>query len=397
MKIFILTDSPYLRTGLGRINKNIIRGLSENHELVLGCWGWDMDAYPIGDDHRWVYKDHKTDKEFTAFPIKKNPKDQIKIVYDILSKINCDIILTIGDYWNFTGFEQLKSQLGYSFKWISYATIESSPIDEHYRDNFKAIDNVIVPTKFGQKVVKDSLNIESKYIPFGIDDTFYKMHKNNIKKARKKRKLDGKFRFISVGKNIFRKNIPAFLEAISIANAKDDRIVGYLHTNVDKVRSGMYDINYLLDRFNLKGIVSTPERRLSNNIALSEEALNIEYNCSDFFVSTSVAEGFGLPILESQKCGLIPMVPNCSAMSDHISSGEIVDTVRFFAPNEQEVGILDPNFLAERMLKAVANYDSYDTDGNIAYAKSFTNSKMIAGIEDVLLSDCGVQFPFDEL
>jgi hypothetical protein len=120
MKIFILTDSPYLRTGLGRINKNIIRGLSKNHEIILGCWGWDLNAYPLNDKHQWIYEDKKIGKEFVAFPIRKNPKEQIKTVYEILSRINCDVILTIGDYWNVAGFEQLKSQLVHSFKWISY-------------------------------------------------------------------------------------------------------------------------------------------------------------------------------------------------------------------------------------------------------------------------------------
>jgi glycosyltransferase involved in cell wall biosynthesis len=397
MNIFILTDSPYLRTGLGRINKNIIRGLSEDHKLVLGCWGWDVNAYPLNDKKQWIYKDDSIDKEFTVFPIRKNPKEQIKTVFEILSVVNCDIILTIGDYWNFPGFEQLKSQLGYSFKWVCYPTIESFPISNNYRDNFKAMDEIISPTKFGQKVIKDSLDIDSTHIPFSIDDTFFKMDDKVIASERKKRNLDGKVRFISVCKNIFRKNIPVFLEALHLANKENSNIVGHLHTNVDKVHAGMYDIQYLINRFELNDILTTPSKRLSNNIFISEEDLNMEYNCSDVFVSTSVAEGYGLPILESQKCGLIPIVPNCSAMSEHIYSGEIVDCVSFFAPDEQEVGIVDPRVLANRMIEVANELSTYDVSENIDHVNGLTSDRMTNSILEVLKSDSGIKFPFDEI
>jgi glycosyltransferase involved in cell wall biosynthesis len=371
--------------------------LSKNHEIILGCWGWDLNAYPLNDKHQWIYEDKKIGKEFVAFPIRKNPKEQIKTVYEILSRINCDVILTIGDYWNFAGFEQLKSQLGYSFKWISYLTIESGPIDKDYKSNFKAMDSIIVPSEFGQRTIS-YFGEKSTYIPFGIDDTIYKLDKKTIARERRKRKIkDDKIRFISVCKNMYRKNIPAFMQALKIANGNDSRVIGHLHTNVDKVRQDMYDINYLIKRWELDGILTVPSKRLSSNIAISEEELNVEYNCSDAFVMTSVAEGFGLPILESQRCGLVPIVPDWQVMSEHICNGELVESSLFFAPNEQEVGIVDPWELAKKMLDVVEKYDKYDKGGNIQYAKSFTNDKMTDGIEAILNSEGGVRFPFDEI
>ena len=40
------------------------------------------------------------------------------------------------------------------------------------------------------------------------------------------------------------------------------------------------------------------------------------YNMADVYVSNSVAEGFGLPILEAQACGIPAIVPNNSSQTE---------------------------------------------------------------------------------
>jgi glycosyltransferase involved in cell wall biosynthesis len=147
----------------------------------------------------------------------------------------------------------------------------------------------------------------------------------------------------------------------------------------------------------LENILTLPNKRLSNNIFISEEELNLEYNISNAFVCSSVAEGFGLPILESQRCGLIPVVPNCSAMAEIVNQGELCKALNFFASNEQEVGVVNPSDLANSMYQVFFHKDKYRKNENISYAQSFSNKNMISSLEEIFDSDKDVKFPFDEI
>jgi glycosyltransferase involved in cell wall biosynthesis len=393
MKVLIITDSPYLYTGLARVNRHMIRGLSENgHEVFVGAWGWDQEAYPKNEEHKWVYKDEVTGKEHTAFPLQKNPHKLIAHTYEVAKFIEPDVIITVGDYWNFPGFDQLKAKLSYSFKWIAYYTIEAEPINEVYIDPFKSIDVIATPSKFGKEVVEQSTGMKCHHIPYGIDhDSFYRLDDETIAKERSKRNLDGKFRFINVSKNINRKNIPAFLEALKRCNDADDSVVGYLHSNIKKSVDSMVNIENLIKRFQLEGILLVPENKISIDLGRSDDQLNVEYNCSDALVLSSVAEGFGLPIIEAQKCGVMPIVTNSSAMSELVEGrGELVNSIKYHAKMEQIVNIIDVDDLFEKMMSIVDKKKKQKklfmerSKKNIEFAKGFRWETMNREIAEIV-------------
>lgn len=318
-----------------------------------------------------------------------------------MSLIKPDILITIGDYWNFIGFEQLKPKFSYSFKWIAYYTIESEPINEMYHNALTFVDEFITPSKYGQKVVEDSLGRHCHYIPYGINhEKFYVLEDNVIRSERAKRNLNGKFRFISVAKNISRKNIPAFLEAMKICHDVDKNIVAYLHTDIDRKNKKMVHIPNILKRLGLESVVSLPERKVSFDLGISDEHLNVEYNCSDAFVCTSVAEGFGLPIIESQKCGLTPITTNASSMKELVENkGELVLSREYYANMEHKVGIIDVEDLADKMLKvAKLKKNKCKSKEIINFSKGFLWEGMNKQILDIIKSQNKViSVPIEEI
>lgn len=399
MRIFVICDSPYLFTGLARVNRNIIDGLRNNgHEVFLGSWGWDQVAFPLNENSQWIYKDIKTKKEFVSFPLSKDPKNLLNQTYDILKSIPCDILLTIGDYWNFSGFELLKSKLNYSYKWISYFTIESKPINESYIDFFRYMDAIMVPSKFGKRVVEESTGLKAFYVPYGIDHSvFSPISEENISSMRKERGIEDKIRFINVSKNQQRKNLPAFLEALKIANEIDNRIIGYLHTNVDKKSQSQINIKNIIKRLGIENIISLPKNKISLDIGCSDERLREEYCCSDALVLSSVAEGFGFPLLEAQSCGIPVIGTNCSSIPElSFYKYLVVDSVSYYGPMEQEVGIICVDDLVQKMC-SIVDY-KYSKEEIVNFTKGFSWNKTNNIIENVIsCMDNNIIIPVEEV
>jgi len=355
MRIFVVSDSPYLYTGLARVSRNVIRCLAEaGHEVIVGGWGWDQLAYPLNDNSQWSYVDIQTGNEYLAFPLPKDKEKLLLFTYEVMRQVKCDAVFTIGDYWDFDGFHLLKQKLDYGFKWITYYTIESEPINEKYRSVFGYMDIVLSPSKYGKKIIEDSTGCECLYAPYGIDhNSFYPLGAETINAERKKRGLEGKFRFINVSKNQHRKNLPAFMEALKLAHDQNKDIVGYLHTNAEKKVPMQVDLLCLQKRFGLDGILEFPDKKLSIDIGFSDAQLNIEYNCSNALVVTSVAEGFCLPLVEAQSCGLPVVATRCSTIPELTLDHEfLVSASKYFTALEHEVRIANVEDLAEKMVKA---------------------------------------------
>jgi len=386
-----------LYTGLARVNRHLIRGLSDaGHEVMLAAWGWDQLAYPLNDDSKWIYKDKETDREHVVFPVAKDAKQLLLHTYEILKNIEVDVLLTVGDYWNFAGFEMLKPKLDYGYKWVAYYTIEASPINEKYYDAFSYIDHIASPSMFGKSVVEESFGMDCHYIPYGIEhDVFYKMDEDIVAKERSKRGLDGKFRFINVSRNQHRKNIPAFLKALKIANESNPNIVGYLHSNIFKISESQIHIENLVKRYGIEDIVEFPDKKLSINIGYEDSDLNLEYNCSNALVLCSVAEGFGLPLIEAQKCGLPVIGTRCSSIPELVGDrGFLVDPVEYCTNMEHVVNIACPYKLGEEMLKM--SYSNMDTSENIEFAKGFSWKRMNEDIENLFKGIKGsISIPVD--
>ena len=375
MKILTVSDSPYLHSGLARVHREMIRALIEDgHDVYVAGWGWNIKAYPGDEENNiWWYEDSKTGKKIRSFPIYKDPKKLIVMIYEIINSLNgVDALFTIGDYHNFIGFDQLKTKSGFNHKWIAYYTIDSEPINEKYYSPMNYIDKIIVPSRFGQNVLSD-VNFESEYIPYGVDSNFYKINDDKIYIERQSRNIHNKFRFINVSRNCSRKNIPAFLSSLKRVYNINPNISAYLHTSVDE------EIKNLISRFGLEYIVDLPEEKVSLEIGCSDKELNFQYNLSDSVIVTSTSEGFCLPLLEGQKCGLTPIATNYSSMIELVDyrndlppNGELVNYVPFYSTLQHKIAIIDEQDLCSKMLKVSMNKNIYPKSKNIKFAEKFT-------------------------
>lgn len=163
-------------------------------------------------------------------------------------------------------------------------------------------------------------------IPHGVDTNIFNP---NIPKI--KLKTEKKFKFVSVVAPHYRKNIPLLLNAYCEAFTAKDDVCLILKTKSYKHSDGVYHIEKnpngrkqfeivlgdvfrdLIKKFGKKNIPSI--ELLSGHVGNVASILN----ACDCHVTTTGAEGFGLPMLESIACGLLNIVPNYSGHLDFLN------------------------------------------------------------------------------
>ncbi len=157
---------------------------------------------------------------------------------------------------------------------------------------------------------------KSSIIALGVDESFY-ITNSNINCIEKKYDLPEKFA-IFVGGLDPRKNLLSVIKAIAQVNASFDMrlvIVGNCRANDPAYDTVMKEIeNYRLQD-KIKFIGHVPY-----------EDLPMLYAKSEVLIFPSVAEGFGLPVLEAMAAGCPVITSNCSSLPEVIGDcGLIVD------------------------------------------------------------------------
>lgn len=181
-----------------------------------------------------------------------------------------------------------------------------------YKKYFKQMINrarcIIVDAKFTKIDILSKFNIEEgkiRIIPLAADDAFKPVYNLNILK---KYGLDKKY-ILSVGQLQPRKNLLILLKVYSLLPEKFKR-------EYDLVLVGSPREQVFLDKLK-KNIV---EQKIQKNVKilgyLNDQELPILYSHAYIFVYLSLLEGFGLPPLESLKCGRPVLVADNSTLPE---------------------------------------------------------------------------------
>ena len=211
-------------------------------------------------------------------------------------------------------------------------------------------------------------------IPHGVDTRVFNPDIHPVKLKTKK-----KFKFVAVVAPHFRKNIDVLLEAYCRAfTAKDDVCLVlktkvykhsdglYHHTNNPKGRKGFEVV--MGDLF--KAIYKKYGKNIPEIELLDGHVENVAsiYNACDCHVTTTGAEGFGMPLLECMACGLMSIAPNYSGHLDFMNPDNsllINTSMRHAKPYEQywtfnpksKIGQPSVQHTAELMKKAYNEFD----------------------------------------
>jgi glycosyltransferase involved in cell wall biosynthesis len=203
-------------------------------------------------------------------------------------------------------------------KSLFYFPFDSDHVYAGAKEVMEQIDIRVAMSKFGQKVLKDGTGLDSYYIPHGVDLNIFRPitpeHKLELKKSAG---FENKFIVGCVARNQSRKMLPNMFDAFK--EFKKDKTDVILFCHMDPVDPQGWN---LIDYCNMIGLEVGKDVFFGlpkYSLGVPEPRLNMIYNLFDIHVLPTSGEGFGIPLIESQACG----IPNIA--TDYTTSRELLE------------------------------------------------------------------------
>jgi glycosyltransferase involved in cell wall biosynthesis len=224
-----------------------------------------------------------------------------------------DIVVTLLDAWPFRGQPFVENKQ----RWVPLAPIDHEPAPPRVVRSLRESWQPAGFTHCGNELLRAE-GLDPLYIPHAYDEGHYSPW-NASKRADARKRLnipaDGfVVGVVAANKGTpSRKGFPIIAEAFRALLDKHSDAVLCLHTRMDTGHSGL-NLYRLLEDFNI------PETnvRFSDQMRQSqtEKHMAALFNSFDVLLNPANGEGFGVPILEAQACGVAPIVGDWTAMSE---------------------------------------------------------------------------------
>lgn len=183
----------------------------------------------------------------------------------------------------------------------------------------RTFDAFAAPSRFGTAMLKEaSGRDDTARLPHGVDTRVFRPLDGAPRQMRRMLGIpEDNFTLLYVATNRQRKQIPAFYEIVSKVQDKlpDVKVTAVF---IGEDREDWYHLQGIVDIYGIEkkgGEVFRFQR-------FNDEWLNVGYNAADVLVHPSGAEGFGIPILESQSSRVPALVTSYSAMPEIVPSVE---------------------------------------------------------------------------
>lgn len=308
MRLAFLSNSPWTNTGYGMQTKNVILRLKDKHDISVQAFHGHQGS-PIDWNGITIYGS-------VAEPFGQDVMRAHAVNY------KADVIISNMDSW------VIQPQMFFDQKWVAWFPVDAEPCSPLVVEKVKQAFHRIVWTKHAMKEM-DKIGLDYDYVPYGVDTDIYKP--SDKQKARETAGMP-KDKFI-VGMVAMNKGYPprkAFfqnIEAFKRLHDKHPDTLLYLHTlDGSRPNGENVDLVTFCQSIGLKiGTDVIFADQYSYVLGYPEQAMNTLYNCFDVHLLVSMGEGFGMPQLEAQSCGVPVICGDWTAMPELCFSGWKVD------------------------------------------------------------------------
>jgi glycosyltransferase involved in cell wall biosynthesis len=323
MKILWHSNAPFAATGYGVQTAHFAPRIRDaGHDLAISAFYGVEGAILEWNDIRIYPTDH------TRF-------GKAMLPYYVNDHANgeCDprdvLVMTLMDVWALTD-RKLEA-----LRMASWVPVDHAPCPPRVLDFFKVTGSTpIAMSRFGEEMLRDA-GLDPLYVPHGVDTKIFKPLENRQEVLDALRVPEGTFVVGMVANNKGqappRKAFPQVFTAFAEFHKKHPEALLYLH-------SDMFGFDHGINLMALAGVCGVPEGamactdQLKYSLGLPPEQMAAIYSTFDVLASPSYGEGFGVPIVEAQACGVPVIVTDWTAMTELCGSGWMVDGDPLYDP-----------------------------------------------------------------
>ena len=308
MRIYWHSPSPWSYGSYSVLTRRLLPYLVQDHEVEIGAFA-AIAGFPIP----WgVTDEHTVVVRPMGMSQRRGAADLMKPLYDVLKP---DVCISASDSFIYEAGDTK------DFYWVPWCPVDYEPIPKLIADSLVSADHILVYSNWGVDRLRES-GFKAHYVPGAADADFWHPSLNSPKEERQHSAAlkDLDFLVTMVSANVDRmddrKGFREALLGFKLFNEQHPNSALYLHCGW----TGPVHLIELVRRLGLEGKVIQPDQYSFALNLLDDNYLRRMYWCSDVLLNTSKSEGFGLPVIEAQMCG-VPV-----AMTDFANVDEVVKT-----------------------------------------------------------------------
>lgn len=201
-------------------------------------------------------------------------------------------------------------------RWIPLAPVDYVPTPVNILQNLRLANRIISYSKFGYKMLQDS-GLYSTYIPHTVDTKIFKPMDKKERKKKTNLPIDSFLvGMVAANKDFFSRkafeeSLLAFKEFLKV----EPKALLYIHSNPDFPNG--FPFGKFAQDIGIKERLIVPDIYTMNFNTGKEEMAKI-YNNFDVLLAPSKTEGFCVPIIEAQACGVPVITQDWNSMSELI-------------------------------------------------------------------------------
>lgn len=303
MRILWYSNAPWVPTGYGNQTGLICKYLPQlGHQVAVHAnYGLMGTRLQLGE-------------------VKVYPNGRERYGNDIVQAYaddwQADVIISLFDVWPLT-FKKLPY---HHTPWIAWMPVDHEQAPPSVVEALSLPDRAVSFSRHGQLALK-AAGVEADYIPLGVDTE--RFQPGDQAEARAKLDLPAdKFIVGMVGANHYfpsRKCIPQVMAAFARFRDQYQQAALYLHMVDDESKEGV-DLRKIAQSLGLEiGEDVLISDQLDYQLGFPTEAMIDLYRSFDVLVSTSVGEGFGIPMVEAMACGTPVIATDGTSMREIVS------------------------------------------------------------------------------